>query len=587
MYGLRSAFLIWIYLLAPVQAHFHVERPDVTSVEDALCQDASDASLSLIQRRSRPQPNSGAKSSHEASVAETMSAVSRSEEKAVAKGKKDNDPAGPTFSVVTMESMTVSVDVVSLAVVLPALVWLIASSTHSKTVEIEEDIRVAKDTNRGSRIALVDNGRFIAMLSVVLGQCFLSGHSKHSQKDGLFSSMPPLQASFFYVPAVFNIPFFCLISGILSQGAPSSQRCRHFVVYLVIPYIFYIFAVQPLIVIPLSSLSLQTSQDQLGKWISFNPITTLQNNVDKWGPTCNPWYLYALICWRGMAMLSARLSNPSVFFVGSLFLGSFSGYLNLDGPCFQFGRVFAYMPYFAIGYVFPLESMCQGTSPNNVLFVFAAWALVISMLFVLSIYGPHWGFELINEGFDAYVKNNPNQALEDRSFYLLWLRRLSKNVLDSMGAAALLMLVPRRKGLFTWVGKYSMFVFLLHGIVISWRVIFLHFAHYKALSGWPDYLAGFSIHLFLSLTICVCCASWPLRFLFGWAFEPKWLDVLCQHAFGSRLPHWKLIAEQKKLASEQFEWQRPAACGGPAEPGCKPPPPKAGDDSINAQGPCI
>lgn len=579
MYGLRSAFLIWIYLRAPVQAHFHVERPDVASVEDALCNDASDASLSLLQRRSRPQPKPGAKHTSEAPAAETLSAISRSEEKAAVKEKKDEEPAGPTFSVMTTESMTFSVDVVSLAVVLPALVWVIASSTHSKTVEVEEDVRVVKDTNRGSRIALVDNGRFIAMLSVVLGQCFLSSSSKHSQNEGLFSGMPSLQASFFYVPAVFNIPLFCMISGILSQGPPSYQRCRHFVVYLVIPYMLYIFAVQPLIVIPLSSLSTHISREQLGEWLSSNPIATVQNNRDKWGPMSNPWYLYGLICWRGMAMLCARLSNPSAFFVGSLLLGSFSGYLNLDGPCFQFGKVFAYMPYFAIGYVFPLESVCQGTSPNNVIFVLAAWALVISMLFVLSIYGPHWGFELINEGFDTYVKNNPNQALEARSFYLLWLRRLSKNILDSMGAASILMLVPRRKGLFTWIGKHSIFVFLLHGVVIYWRVMFLRFAKYKALNGWPDYLAGFSIHLFLSLAICVFCASWPVRCLFGWAFEPKWLDSLCQQTSVSRLPQWKLIAEQKKLASEQFEWQRPAACGGLAESGFKPPPPKAASTS--------
>lgn len=561
MYVLRLAYVIFIFL--PAQAQFHVERSEKADIDDVFCEDTDDSSLSLLQRRSRArQP--AAKTVHKTHAAKPMSAIA-SQDKAVGeKGKlavgeteKIEDDAGPTFSAMTMESEALTVDVVSLAVVLPALIWAFASNSQRKEKKEEEDARAVKDPKKGYRSALIDNARFLAMLSVVMGQCFLS--SRHSQHDGLFSATPSLQSSMFYAPAAFNVPSFCIISGILSQGPPSAQRLRHLFVYTVVPYLFYIFVLQPLIVIPLSVLSLQTYWDQLNEYLSMNPLASFRNNVDRWGPPYNPWYLYALICWRGTAMFFARFSNSSLFFACSILLGAFSGYLKLDALYFQFGKVFAHMPYFAIGFVFPLDSMCQGCSPNNGLFIIAACLVVIASLFVTSIYGRHWGYELVHEGFWTYASTHPPEAFDDRSFYLLWLRRLSKIVLDSVGVAALLMLIPRRKMLFTWVGKYSIFVFLLHGVTISWRALFVHTANYQVLSGWSDYLAGFTVHLFLSLATCVFFASRPVRFLVGWAIEPTWLDILSQHVFGSRVPDWKLIAEQKKLASEQFEWQKPAS----------------------------
>merc|ERR1719375_2166222 len=80
------------------------------------------------------------------------------------------------------------------------------------------------------------------------------------------------------------------------------------------------------------------------------------------------WYLQALCLWRGSVFLLWSNVQPPVALGAMLVLSCACGYVSLNSvPELKLDETMGFLPYFALGYVFPLDKVlvsCKRTSES-------------------------------------------------------------------------------------------------------------------------------------------------------------------------------------------------------------------------------
>ncbi|HEX2416902.1 MAG TPA: acyltransferase family protein [Micromonosporaceae bacterium] len=330
------------------------------------------------------------------------------------------------------------------------------------------------------RDSLLDNTKFLLILLVFVGHAIRPG-----EKTGAGQTL-------YYWIYLFHMPAFVLISGYLSKSYDgAAKRVDKLVTSLAVPYVIFwgIYALQLL---------------SEGKDLPGGPLD----------PLWITWFLVALLVWRLTVPVWRRLRWPVL---SSLAISLAAALVETDAAL-GLTRILSLLPFFVVGLVLQPHHLELLRRP--VVRVGSAFVVIATMVLThthLRGYSREW----------VYWR----ETLADRDFEFLPYgipARLTFLGLAFLLTAALLSLMPRRRVWFTRFGALTLYVYLLHGLVI--RV--------STQAGWYEYtgqlLTGHT-ELLMNITLAVVgtfllCSPW-VRKATRWAVEPK-LDWILRRRDG-------------------------------------------------------
>ncbi|MCW2917566.1 MAG: Fucose 4-O-acetylase [Actinomycetia bacterium] len=329
------------------------------------------------------------------------------------------------------------------------------------------------------RNAYFDNAKFLAIVLVVLGHVWGQFY-KHDEL---------IRAAYSFVYA-FHMPLFVFTTGYFSRGfARSTDKARTLISQVIAPYVIFIL--------------LYRAETW---WIEGVPFDL--NSAFR--PHFLMWFLLALLGWRLSAPIWPHLRHPVAVAVAvSLVAGS--SQVMLDSTT---GRMVTLLPFFVLGLTIRPERLAvlrrsaarwYGAA---VLAVGLAVAVVVAHRFHRHPFDMRWLWW--SDGYQA-MDVPPITGMAVRSGMI---------VLGLSLGAAFLAVVPRGRTWFTRLGTATMYVFLLHGLILK------AFDYQGLLTApWLLNQMGIAALTLLSVVTAIVLATDPVRRATRWAVEPNvsWL----------------------------------------------------------------
>lgn len=341
--------------------------------------------------------------------------------------------------------------------------------------------RVASDTGEEhgaapkKRDALLDNAKFLLIVLVFVG------HAIEPVTETRLA-----EALYFWI-YLFHMPAFVLISGYLSRSFDGSgRRIDKLLTTVVAPYLIFwgIYALQSL---------------SVGRKLPDGPLE----------PLWITWFLAALFVWRLTVPLWNRIRWPFAVSIGISFLGG----LVATGDALGVSRILSLLPFFVAGLMLEqrhfdmLKSGWVRAWSAAVVLVTAAMTYIY--LEQASREWVYWRESLLDRDVDLLPLGLPG--------------RLAFLVLAFSLTAALLSLTPRRTTWFTRLGALTMYVYLLHGLIIRGAK---QFGWYELTSDHLGDHGALAVNVVLAVVFtCVLCTPW-VRSATRWAVEPNVASLL-------------------------------------------------------------
>eukprot|EP00747_Dinoflagellata_sp_TGD_P146563 gnl/TRDRNA2_/TRDRNA2_176706_c2_seq13.p1 gnl/TRDRNA2_/TRDRNA2_176706_c2~~gnl/TRDRNA2_/TRDRNA2_176706_c2_seq13.p1 ORF type:complete len:1126 (+),score=120.53 gnl/TRDRNA2_/TRDRNA2_176706_c2_seq13:80-3457(+) len=367
---------------------------------------------------------------------------------------------------------------------------------------------------RSKRSHHLDNTKVVALFIVILSHLlyYNINHQWGEQpsyddwRTWLYGSEAFLESLLSGISVVM-MPMFCFVSGIVSQGDVTQERVNRFIQNLVLPTLIWIFVAKPVV------LNTLTQQGTLG-----DNLTNLLN----FRSFHQEWYLQAMVLWRGSAFLIWSHLRPAFSLCIMFALSSYAGYVDFSSVWWlQLDPALGFLPYFAIGYVFPYASMLHASGRIKQLST-----KLLALAFVLV-----WAFVLLPQGMGPlpdghvnYKSSGIGLVATSWDFSLFWMRRLAKLVLDMVPTLVLMfVVVPHDQVFFSWIGPHTLFPYLLHEIVNYWRNMLILTFTLPRITSLAGHAAVITLHVPYIMAVLSLCASSPCRWLFAWCLKPTWL----------------------------------------------------------------
>ncbi|RPF53453.1 acyltransferase family protein [Aquisalibacillus elongatus] len=270
------------------------------------------------------------------------------------------------------------------------------------------------------REAYFDNAKLLFIFLVVFG------HLIQPLKGNLVSADVLYQWIY-----IFHIPGFVLISGFFASGARDHSHLSKLLKRLLIPFVIF----------------------QVFYTISY----TLAGNGDWYigfyEPQWSLWFLVSLFSWHILLIWFKKLP-PLAGIAIAFCVGLLIGVIPFIGHGLSLSRTFVFFPFFLMGYWLSKGQLFQLQYAKYK--IMAVSILVTS--FVISYFYPMIPSELL---FGSYSY----QAIELQSIGIL--SRFGLYALALLMVFSVLALVPQRRFTFTHLGQYTLYVYLLHGIIIQ------------------------------------------------------------------------------------------------------------------------
>lgn len=215
------------------------------------------------------------------------------------------------------------------------------------------------------------------------------------------------------------------------------------------------------------------------------------------------WFIMAHIGWRivMIAMVRLRIRHPLLWTAA---IGVASGYWAGDGSWLSLSRMCVFLPFFAAGYVLPpaLIASLYSRSKRPVLGAAAFLLLAAAVMAAWKetpgwLYGKYTYAQLHAAGVQAAII------------------RLGWYAAQVAGAVCFVAWVPRRASILTVWGTRTVYVFLLHGIL-------LRLAALTGLYGTIHTWAGVLLLISAVLTCTVLLSLPQTRRATAWLVEPQW-----------------------------------------------------------------
>ncbi|MDA8371264.1 MAG: acyltransferase family protein [Nocardiopsaceae bacterium] len=320
------------------------------------------------------------------------------------------------------------------------------------------------------RDALLDNAKFLLIILVVIG------HAIEPVTDTRLAN-----AVYFWI-YLFHMPAFVLISGYLSRSFDGSgRRIDKLLTTVAAPYLIFwgIYALQ--------SLSVDRN-------LPDGPLE----------PLWLTWFLAALFVWRLTVPLWTRIRWPFAVSVGVSLAGGFV----VTGDALGVSRIISLMPFFVAGLL--LEQRHFDFLKNTWVRVWSAGVVLVTaaMSYIyleqMSREWVYWRESLIDRDVEILPVGIPGRIIFLALAFAL--------------TAAFLSLAPRRTTWFTRFGALTMYVFLLHGLVIR---IAEQFGWYEFTDDVLGGYGAFALNTVLAAAFAfILCSPW-VRKATAWAVEPR------------------------------------------------------------------
>lgn len=231
---------------------------------------------------------------------------------------------------------------------------------------------------------------------------------------------------------LFHMPVFILVSGFFAKGASDRGYLMKLAKRILLPYFLF----------------------QL--FYSFYFLTIGKSSWDQaiYDPQWGLWFLLSLFSWHilliGFKKLKPMLGIPVAFLIGTAI-----GYLPFIGPDLSLSRTFVFFPFFLIGYWLHTDQLYKWqTLPKKV-----AAAGLLTVALVITYLAPdipvQWLFG--SQPYQQLAAPIPG-GLFRASLYLVAL----------LMVFAVLTLIPRKEFSFSKLGQYTIYVYLLHGVIIQY-----------------------------------------------------------------------------------------------------------------------
>jgi hypothetical protein len=238
------------------------------------------------------------------------------------------------------------------------------------------------------------------------------------------------------------------------------------------------------------------------------------------------WYREALVLWRGSVFLLWSHLRPAVSLLAMLTMSSLAGYFNLNGPLWylKLDDAMGFLPFFAIGYVFPFDAACRATERIHIPKLVALGLFLLWVFLLIPLAGPlpdgHGNYNCCSAG--AIFR-----SAKDLDYTLYWTRRLARVVLEMPPTLMLFFyLIPRWETHLSWIGQHIMYPYLFHQVASYWRNVLIQQVRPPKLMSTPSHVAVLLLHIPYAIIVLAFFASQPWRKLFSWCLEPQWLRPL-------------------------------------------------------------
>ncbi|MFG6280404.1 acyltransferase family protein [Microbacterium sp. S16(2024)] len=332
------------------------------------------------------------------------------------------------------------------------------------------------------RVPFWDNARFAAIVLVVFGHAI----------QRLTYDSDAAEALYLLVYA-FHMPLFALVSGYFSSaGEPTRQRMARVITDLVAPYLIF-----------------------EALWTLTQFLVTGRTNLDPAQPAWTLWFLLALALFRLVLPYLVLLRGPVWWALG---ISIVAGYLPSLDSTFSLSRFLGLLPFFTLGWWLREH---DAVARYRMLAHRPAWLRGVAVA-VLASAGVA-AFALVDVWRDMRLGTWLFfvDGYADLGAPQWWAGgvRLAIIALALVLMAAFLVLVPRRETRWTALGRYTMYVYLLHTFVLY------PFRQSGILRGLEPMGLWIPVVALGSVAIAVALSSRPVRRVFRPLVEPRlpWL----------------------------------------------------------------
>ncbi|MBO1216996.1 acyltransferase family protein [Staphylococcus nepalensis] len=267
-----------------------------------------------------------------------------------------------------------------------------------------------------------DNARMILIFLVVFGHLL----QPYTEESKYLSSL-------YLTIYSFHMPCFLFISGYFAKKAGQAGYLEKVSKKLLVPYfIFFVF---------FTFYYYFTGKEDSVTFDPFDPVFAL-------------WFLLTLFFFH-VILVIVKDYKPYYVLPIAIIISLFAGYSDNIDNYLSFSRTIMFFPIFYLGYLFTSNHTLTLRNKK-----FAPIAMGVLVIFFI-IYTIH----PINS--DWLLGHSPYMSLEGKLDLYSPIKRLLLYFTILITMFSFLNLVPEKERFFTYIGRRTMYVYLLHGIVIG------------------------------------------------------------------------------------------------------------------------
>ena len=234
---------------------------------------------------------------------------------------------------------------------------------------------------------------------------------------------------------IFTMPCFVFLSGYLSKGILKDGKFHWERVFSMLwMYVFFKLV-----------------------WFALEYICKGEAKFDLLTVASSPWYLLALSIWYLLVPILIAFPKKYVI-ISTVLIGIFSGYISIFSTFLSLSRVLVYLPFFTIGLLLEKEQMEFFTRRNLRLPALAILLLIV--FWFIFLFDKIWVFASLYYGEYPY-----EQIMSEEFVPYGGLVRTLVFLLAGIISMCLLAIVPKRKVFFSYVGKNTLAVYILHALI--------------------------------------------------------------------------------------------------------------------------
>lgn len=310
---------------------------------------------------------------------------------------------------------------------------------------------------RPERDAYLDNAKGLLIVLVVIGHAIEQAHDTMAGN------------ALYLLIYSFHMPAFVLITGYLTRGFKATPKgYLKIVTTLLVPYVIF-----------------QTLHRICTTVLAGDPFT-----LRLLDPEWTLWFLLAAAWWRAITPLLMKLPHRLPIAV-AISLGV--GFLPELTSLFALNRTLTLLPFFVLG---------LSIKPRHLELVKRHFSRVSGLITFVILGALAWGIQGAVP-MDTFFYNASFHELSGNTGQSI-LYRLATLATGVVGTCAVLAIVPLQKTWWTHLGRFSMYVYMLHAIVLQVLRTF-------DLVDWLDSAFDVSLVAAAAVALSLLLASRPVR----------------------------------------------------------------------------